>query len=469
MRPGGAGLAAAVALAVAATAAVPARAAEHAEHAATTDHAAHAEQQDAQAADEAARAALELLTPPEPAQMPYAVPRQSMIPGTPGMAGGYHLMVNGFGFLANQGLGGYTITNPGVATGFDGGATRAQLQSDWVMGYARDDRGRFEAMVMLDFEPLTVGPGGIPELGQAGEGLWDAQHSHLLVHQAMVAVHPFAWFDFGRATMMTEPLWDLSLFAGQGSATIGPPVFMHRASSPGPTVPRKHHKGENPHETSPVIGAALRYDVTTFEASIFGAEELGPDDSRFYPHPAAPTSFAARVRHVFARSLELQISGERLTAHEGAGTPDVWQASASAYFWKTLRGLRVDALLDWGLDRPTTGPSAQGALAELAVRSTDRRAVGWMRSEINQRVEPPGAPVLVSSPWLFETVGFEYFGWGGRGSGIQLGIFAEATYAHIPEALAPTYGRSQAVSMNVGLHLFGMWMLDGRSLRRMYH
>ena len=92
----------------------------------------------------------------------------------------------------------------------------------------------------------------------------------------MVAVHPLAWFDFGRASMMTEPLWDLSLFGGQGSATIGPPVFMHRASSPGPTVPRKHHKGENPHETSPVIGAALRYDVTTFEASIFGAEELGP-------------------------------------------------------------------------------------------------------------------------------------------------------------------------------------------------
>ena len=92
-----------------------------------------------------------------------------------------------------------------------------------------------------------------------------------------------------------------------------------------------------------------------------------------------------------------------------------------------------------------------------------------MRSEINQRVEPPGAPVLVGSPWLFETAGFEYFGWGGRRSGLQLGVFAEATYAHIPESLAPTYGRSQAVSMNVGLHLFGMWMLDGRSLRRMYH
>jgi len=30
------------------------------------------------------------------------------------------------------------------------------------------------------------------------------------------------------------------------------------------------------------------------------------------------------------------------------------------------------------------------------------------------------------------------------------------------------YGRAQATSMNVDLHVFGMWMLDG-SLRRMHH
>jgi hypothetical protein len=46
----------------------------------------------------------------------------------------------------------------------------------------------------------------------------------------MVAVHPLAWTAVGAASMMEEPVWDLSLFAGQGSATIGPPVFMHRAS-----------------------------------------------------------------------------------------------------------------------------------------------------------------------------------------------------------------------------------------------
>ena len=405
---------------------------------------------------------------PEPAQMPYAVPRQTLIPGTPGMAGGLHLMVNAFASLENQGLGGHSITNPGVATAFDGGATRAQLQHDWAMGYARDERGRAELLLMLDFEPLTVGAEGVPELGQSGEGLWDAQHSHMLVHQAMVAVHPLAWTPIGVASMLDEPIWDLSLFAGQGSATIGPPIFMHRASSPGPTVPRKHHKGENPHETSPVIGAALRFDVTTVEASAFGARELGPADSRFYPHPASPTSFAARVRRVFAGTVELQISGERLR-NQGAGEPDAWQASASAYGWGLLgAGLRFDALLDWGLDHPDIGPSAQGALAELAVRSPDRRVVGWLRSELNQREEPAGALVEVSTPWLFQTVGGEYVAWGSRASGVQLGVFAEATYAHIPAALTAMYGRTDATALNVGLHLFGMWMLDG-SLRRMHH
>src|SRR5262249_30431822 len=140
------------------------------------------------------------------------------------------------------------------------------------------------------------------------------------------------------------------------------------------------------------------------------------------------------------------------------GAPDAWQASASAYGWWLLEGgWRFDALLDWGLDHPDVGPSAQGALAELAVRSPDRRIVGWTRSELNQREEPPGAPVEVSTPWLFETVGFEYVPWGSRASGIQLGIFTEATYTQIPEALAPMYGRTHAVAMNVGLHLFGMW------------
>ena len=57
---------------------------------------------------------------------------------------------------------------------------------------------------------------------------------------------------------------------------------------------------------------------------------------------------------------------------------------------------------------------------------------------------------------------------GSRRSGVQLGLFSEATYTHIPESLAATYGRSQAVALNVGLRLFGMWMLDYQ-FRPMHH
>jgi hypothetical protein len=91
-----------------------------------------------------------------------------------------------------------------------------------------------------------------------------------------------------------------------------------------------------------------------------------------------------------------------------------------------------------------------------------------MRGEMNQREEPPGAPVEVSSPWLFATAGFEYVGWGSRVSGVQLGVFSEATYTRVPDALAPAYGRTQAVALSVGLHLFGMWMFD-YGLRPMHH
>jgi len=85
--------------------------------------------------------------------MPYPVPRETLIPGTPGMAGGVHLMINAFALLQNQGLGSYSITNPGVAGSFDGGATRPQLQHDWLMGYAREEHGRVEGLLMLDLEP----------------------------------------------------------------------------------------------------------------------------------------------------------------------------------------------------------------------------------------------------------------------------------------------------------------------------
>jgi hypothetical protein len=128
----------------------------------------------------------------DPASMPYATPRLTLIPGTPGMAGGFHLMVNGFAHLNNPGLPGYTIDNPGTDRTFQAGQTQPLVTDDWVMAYGREAHGWVEGLLMLNFEPATVGPAGYPELGQSGEGLWDAQHSHQFLHQAILAFHPLA-------------------------------------------------------------------------------------------------------------------------------------------------------------------------------------------------------------------------------------------------------------------------------------
>jgi hypothetical protein len=408
----------------------------------------------------------------DPAQLPYTVPRQTLVPGTPGMPGGLHLMVNGFAEAQNAGISGYQIKNAGVQT-LNAGATYPLLVDDWAMVYGRDAHGWVEGLLMLNFEPLTVGPAGIPEIGQSGEGLWDAQHAHQLIHQAMLAIHPLAGVDgWHPEAMMKEGRYDLAIFGGQGSATIGPPIFMHRASSPGPTVPRKHHKGENPHETFPVIGTSLRIDETWFETSIFSGYELTPQDSRLYPHVAAPDSVAARVRHVFGNWLEVQTSGERLR-NQGHGEPDAWQASASAYAWTQLRDWRLDGLLDWAIDVPDTSANgnratAQALLGELATRTPSRRQTIWLRSEFNQREESPALGGVVSSPWFFETLGFEHVVVGGASSGLQVGLFGEGTFISIPPSLRGVYGTDAAVTLNLGLHVFGMWMLDG-NLRPMAH
>jgi hypothetical protein len=402
------------------------------------------------------------------AAMPYATPRQTLIPGTPGMAGGFHLMVNGFAHLNNPGLPGYTIDNPGTDRTYQAGQTQPLVTDDWVMAYGREAHGWVEGLLMLNFEPATVGPAGYPELGQSGEGLWDAQHSHQFLHQAVLAFHPLAGTAGGAASMMSEGAYDLSIFGGQGSATIGPPIFMHRASNPGPTVPRKHHKGENPHETFPVLGAAFRYGATTIEASIFSAKELTPADSRWVPHPAAPQSYAARVRHVFGDAVEAQVSGERLR-DQGNGEPDATQWSASLTGWGHVGGWRLDGLLDWAIDVPAVGGNANGALAELAVRDGSLRDVFWARSELNQREEPAERGGGVSSPWLFETFGYERVVAGGHRHGLQVGLYGEGTFVHIPSSLrgdAPYYPTSTAVTLDIGLHIFGMWMLDG-SFHRM--
>jgi hypothetical protein len=383
---------------------------------------------------------------------PMLMPIRTMIPGTTIAPGSWMVMGNVSAIL----------TNPGFSGAYDPalGRTHPYLLNDWVMGRARTEGGHVEGMLMLNFEALTFGKGGWYEVGQAGEGLWDTQHQHQLLHKALIAVHPFGKKRDGfRATV----------WGGQGSAPIGPPIFMHRASNPSPTVPRKHHKGENPHETMPVIGATLSYERTHLDVAAFSAREPARDDSRLIPRPGVPNSFGARLRHEIRDGFEAQVSGERLIDQGTEG--DSTQLSASVY-GRHVGRVVVDVLLDGAIDIPsdhhdTPGQVAHrraaGALFEVAVRDAALRDTLWSRVEVNQRIEPDGA---VSSPWWFASLGFERLLWVDPASAFGVGPFAEATLVSVPAALESRYGDRLGVTATAGIQGHLMWMSPSTSHHR---
>jgi len=380
-----------------------------------------------------------------------------MIPGDWAHPGSWHFMGN-FAAIA---------TNPGFSGAYDPGLGRTHpyLLADYAMVQGRTENGYLEGMLMLNFEALTMTRAGWYEVGQAGEGLTDRQHQHQLVHQALVAFHLL-----GRE----EGPAKVTLWGGQGSATIGPPVFMHRASNPSPTVPRKHHKGENPHETFPVIGATFEYGGTALDVSAFSAYEFGPDDSRLYPRARAPKSFAARIRQRLWDRVEIQLSGERLNdqgerfAQVAPGAPvidvgpeeDAYQLSASIY-GRWVGAFVFDGLLDWAVDTPVhRDAGGHGAayswLAEAAVRTPSLRDVGWVRGEVNDRIESNDT---VTRTWLFGTLGYEHVVWVDPTSVFGVGIFGEITAVHVPATVEAAYGNAWGATTTIGLH--GQWMYMG--------
>jgi len=141
--------------------------------------------------------------------------------------------------------------------------------------------------------------------------------------------------------------------------------------------------------------------------------------------------------------------------------------------WGRVSGWRLDGLLDWAIDVPDRDAAgnratAQGGLGELAARTPGGGQTLWLRSEINQREESPALGGFVGSPWLFETLGVEQVVLAPSGSGLRVGVFGEGTVISIPSSLQAVYGHEVAVTLNVGVHVVGMWMLDG-DFRPMQH
>lgn len=378
---------------------------------------------------------------------PMLMPIRTMMPGAWPLPGSVMAMAN------FQGI----VTRPGFPNAYDARLGRAHpyLLHDWAMVRARTENGYLEGLLMLNFESFSFGKSGWYEVGQAGEGLWDRQHQHKLLHQALLALHLT-----GADTVFRATLW-----GGQGSSTIGAPVFMHRASNPSPNVPRKHHKGENPHETFPVIGATFQHRGSVLEGAAFSGGEPGPNDSRIPPRAGLPKSFSLRFRQSVGELFEFQTSAQYLT-EQGGDHADTWQVSTSAY-GRYVGKVVVDWLLDGAIDMPVTAAAghgdhglkshdpARGFLVEVAVRSASLRDVGWTRIEINDRVEPDHA---LSRHWFFGTLGYERVVWVDPSSVVGIGLFGEGTLVRVPTTLLDRYGDRWGMTLTGGLHGQLMWM-----------
>ena len=106
----------------------------------------------------------------DPGLVPYPVPRETLVPGTPGMPGGVHLMINGFAEAQNAGHRRLHASRTPACGASTRGATYPLLVDDWAMAYGRDAHGWIEGLLMLDFEPLTVGSAGYPRDRPVGRG-----------------------------------------------------------------------------------------------------------------------------------------------------------------------------------------------------------------------------------------------------------------------------------------------------------
>lgn len=315
-----------------------------------------------------------------------------------------------------------------------------QIESqNWFMAGASRQawRGRLVLHAMLSLEPLTLRRLGSAQAFQTGETydnapLIDYQHPHDL----FMGLEGRYERSFGRGSRFWVSI------APVGAATIGPTVFMHRASATAnPTAPLTHHNLDSPHITRSVVAAGVSRGPWAIDASAFKARE--PDENRWDLDGGVPDSWAGRVTWSPAR-FRIQVSGGRFTSPEAIEPfMDVVRLTASVEYEATLAGAPVSATVAFGRNRETYG-NIDGSLAEAAWRP--RQFIAYVRAEVVEKniltaggLHPPG----FTHPHIFSTVGALTFGLARELRRSRAGDFAagaDLTMHVVPDNLRDSYG-----------------------------
>ena len=213
----------------------------------------------------------------------------------------WDLRLNGVAFVQ-------LLYEPGDRHRTGGASTRQATSTNWAMLMARRTlaSGRFGVRTMISAEPWTVpGCGSLNYLmiGEVcdGDTIHDRQQPHDLIMELAV--------DYER---VLSGDWRWQVYAGlAGEPALGPPGYLHRASSAGnPIGPVTHHWLDSTHVTYGLLTLGLNNERWKAEMSVFNGRE--PDERRVDLDVGAFDSFAARLSWLATERLALQVSAARL-------------------------------------------------------------------------------------------------------------------------------------------------------------
>jgi hypothetical protein len=314
--------------------------------------------------------------------------------------------------------------------------TTSWAAENWAMamGMRRLGPGRLDLRGMFSLEPLTLPPGGTPELFQTGETyqnkpLVDRQHPHDLFGELAVR---YTWFladrvgVFGYVGLVGEP-------------ALGPPAFLHRPSAlDNHWAPLGHHLQDSTHIVFGVATAGIRSGPLQVEGSVFNGRE--PDENRFDVEFAPWRSYAVRASWAPSPRWVGQVSYGHLVNPEPLSPGDVNRLTASISHNQPFPGGNWAVTALWGRNHDFHEPDGavlDGYLLEsqLTVGEANHlygRYEAVDRTGLLGRDEKPirGVGAL--------TLGYarDLNAW----AWLDLAAAADATVYAVPPALASTYG-----------------------------
>jgi hypothetical protein len=293
----------------------------------------------------------------------------------------------------------------------------------------------FSFRVMASLEPL-MGPRGYPLLFQTGETangrdpLIDRQHPHNLLGEVA-----------GSYSKTLSPESSLFVYGGPiGEPALGPPAYMHRASSEdNPDAPLTHHWLDATHVSFGVVTAGVVWRTLKLEGSYFNGRE--PNEHRYSVQFRAFDSSSIRLSYNPTAHWSLQLSTARLASPEQL-EPDtaVRRTTASAVYDRPFNGMHWQTTLAWGRDAPTGRHTTDGYLLDSAVRVGHQHTVfGRVEHVVKDELFTPGDP-LFARAFAIRKASIGYvFDFAEIGH-LQFGIGGLFSQHWTSTALAPAYG-----------------------------